>query len=274
MQGYDLFMLVVLVTAVIWGYWKGLAWQVASIVSLSLSYYVAFHFRNEMAAILNRNFAQITPPLDVFLAMLLLFLATAFVVWIGFNLVSEGIEKVKLKDFDHQIGGLLGAAKGAMLCALITLFGVTLLSEPQKQMICNSRSGYYIAVLLDRANPLMPTEVHDVLAPYIKRLDEELESRPGGSGSGLGGAGGRTGLEQPPTQPNAWGSGGQPSDGQTGYEQQPSESADRYSPPTNSGPSYVPPGYARPNDRQPNYNAPQYDPQTAERPRSIYDPSR
>ncbi|MBI3469059.1 MAG: hypothetical protein HY000_39145, partial [Planctomycetes bacterium] len=32
-----------------------------------------------------------------------------------------------------------------------------------------------IALLLDRAGPMMPPELHDVLDPYIERLDQELE---------------------------------------------------------------------------------------------------
>jgi membrane protein required for colicin V production len=84
------------------------------------------------------------------------------------------IEKVKLKEFDRQIGAIFGLAKGVLLCVLITLFAVTLLSEPQRQAICNSRSGYYIAVLLDKADGVIPGELHEVLDPYIDRLDQQV----------------------------------------------------------------------------------------------------
>src|SRR5690348_857631 len=36
MQAYDVLMLVVVVLAIVWGAWKGLAWQVASIASIAL----------------------------------------------------------------------------------------------------------------------------------------------------------------------------------------------------------------------------------------------
>jgi membrane protein required for colicin V production len=106
--------------------------------------------------------------------MLILFLGTSLVVWLGFNLVAEVIEKVKLKEFDRQIGAIFGLAKGVLLCVLITLFGVTLLSEPQRQAICTSKSGYYIAVLLDKADGVIPGELHQVLDPYIDRLDAKV----------------------------------------------------------------------------------------------------
>ena len=169
MQPYDVFMLIVLGITIVWGAWKGLAWQIASLASIALSYIVALNFRQPLAGIINAS-----PPWNMFLAMLILFLGTGLVVWIGFNLISEMIERVKLKEFDRQLGALFGAAKGVLLCVLITLFSVALLGDSQRQAICNSRSGYYIAVLLDRADAVIPKELHDVLEPYIDGLDRRV----------------------------------------------------------------------------------------------------
>lgn len=169
MQAYDIFMLIVIVAAVVWGAWKGLAWQLASLASIVLSYIVALSFRQPLSQLINAS-----PPWNIFLAMLILFLGTGLVVWIGFNLLSEVIERVKLKEYDRQLGAIFGLAKGVLLCVLITLFAVGLLSEPQRQQICNSKSGYYIAVLLDKADAVIPSELHQVLAPYIDQLDRNV----------------------------------------------------------------------------------------------------
>jgi membrane protein required for colicin V production len=169
MQAYDVLMLIVLALAIVWGAWKGLAWQVASIASIALSYLVALRFRQPLAGVINA-----APPWNIFLSMLILFLGTGLIVWIGFNLVSELIERVKLKEFDRQLGAILGAAKGVLLCVLVTLFSVALLGDAQRQAICNSKSGYYIAVLLDRADLMIPRELHEVLAPYLDRLDKTI----------------------------------------------------------------------------------------------------
>jgi len=96
------------------------------------------------------------------------------IVWVCFNLISEIIERVKLKEFDRQLGALFGAAKGVLLCVLITLFSVALLGDTQRKAICTSKSGYYIAVLLDRTDMMIPRELHDVLAPYLDRLDRDI----------------------------------------------------------------------------------------------------
>jgi len=169
MQAYDILMLIVLALAIIWGAWKGLAWQIASITSIGLSYFVALHFRQPLARVINAS-----PPWNIFLSMLILFLGTGLIVWVGFNLVSEFIERVKLKEFDRQLGAVFGAAKGVLLCVLVTLFSVALLGDAQRQAICNSKSGYYIAVLLDRADMMIPRELHDVLAPYLDKLDHDI----------------------------------------------------------------------------------------------------
>jgi len=169
MQPYDILMLIVLALAIIWGAWKGLAWQIASIASIGLSYFVALHFRMPLASVINAS-----PPWNMFVAMLILFLGTGLIVWVCFNLISEIIERVKLKEFDRQLGALFGAAKGVLLCVLITLFSVALLGDTQRKSICTSKSGYYIAMLLDRANVMIPRELHDVLAPYLDRLDHDI----------------------------------------------------------------------------------------------------
>ena len=166
MQGYDILMVVVLVLATVFGAYKGIAWQLASLGSIIVSYIVAVQFRGPVAELIGAS-----PPWNKFLAMLILYLVTSFVIWLGFRLVSKTIDQMKLKSFDHQIGALFGAAKGVVLCVVITLFAVTLLEESQRRAIIDSRSGHYISRLLSRAHPLMPEELNQVLEPYVERLD-------------------------------------------------------------------------------------------------------
>jgi membrane protein required for colicin V production len=170
MQTYDLIMLAVLVAATIFGARKGLAWQIASLASIFASYFIAYKFREPVAQMI-----QTAPPWNTFLAMLIVYLAASLLIWLAFRFVSEVINRVRLKEFDTHAGAVLGLARGALWCVIITLFAFTLLGEREKQAIVGSRSGYYIALLLDKAGPLMPTEVHDVLGPYIRSLDARVE---------------------------------------------------------------------------------------------------
>lgn len=172
MDIYDVIMMVVLAGATIIGAWKGMAWQIASLASIFLSYFVAYEFRGTLAGMIDA-----APPWNIFLSMLIIYVVCSLVIWVIFRMVAEFIDRLKLKEFDHQLGALIGAAKGVVLCVLITLFAVTLLNEPEARRVIDSRSGYYIAMLLNRAHPLWPAELHDTLEPYIHSLDERLDDK-------------------------------------------------------------------------------------------------
>lgn len=169
MQVYDMIMLIVLGVTAFFGFRRGLAWQVASVGAIVASYIVAMRFRDVVAPHL-----RATPPWDTFLAMLILYVATSFVIWVLFQLVSGIIDRLKLKEFDRQLGLLFGLAKGILLCVIITLFAVTLLGADLRRQIIDSRSGYYIAKLLNQADAIMPEELHQYLDPYLKQLDREF----------------------------------------------------------------------------------------------------
>ena len=49
MQTYDLLMILVLVATTMFGFWKGFAWQVASLASLVASYFISLKFSPQLA---------------------------------------------------------------------------------------------------------------------------------------------------------------------------------------------------------------------------------
>jgi membrane protein required for colicin V production len=172
MQTYDVLMLVVLVAATIFGMWKGMAWQIASLASLVLSYFIALKFADQLAP----TFTGIAPPpLNKFVAMLVIYMATSFVIWTLFRFVSGVIDKVKLEYFDRQMGAIFGFAKGVLLCVAITFFAVSLLPQPQKEQILASQTGHYIVVLIDKTDAVVPPEIHDVIGPYLHRIEQQLD---------------------------------------------------------------------------------------------------
>jgi len=88
--------------------------------------------------------------------------------------VRRYIEKMSLKEFDRHAGALLGAITGVILCVSVTLFSVTMLKENQRQYIVQSKSGLYITKWINEFEGVFPPAVHQVLSPYIKRLNEEM----------------------------------------------------------------------------------------------------
>jgi membrane protein required for colicin V production len=110
------------------------------------------------------------------LAMLVIYLVTSVVVWIGFRFVANFLDKIKLRDFDHQIGGLFGFVKGGLYCLAITFFALGL-SDTLREHILATKSGHYMAVLLNKAEAVMPPEMHQVLGPYLDKFEDRLNPK-------------------------------------------------------------------------------------------------
>lgn len=170
MEIYDIIMLVILVVAVVFGATKGMAWQIASIAALVVSYLVAVQFSEPVA-----TYIKVEPPLNKLAAMLLLYLGTSLAIWIGFGFVRSYIEKMSLKEFDRHAGALLGAITGVLLCVSLTLFAVTMLEDEQRQYVTRSKSGLYITQGINEFQSAFPPAVHEALAPYIQKLNEEMQ---------------------------------------------------------------------------------------------------
>jgi len=171
-QTYDLVMLLILVGAAVFGAWKGMAWQLASLASVVVSALVAIHFSPLLAPRLSAS-----EPWNRVLAMLILYVACALAIWIIFRAVSGVIERVKLREFDRQAGALFGLAKGALLCLVVTFFAVTL-SETTRRAVLGSRSGKLMARVTCHANHVLPEELRRVVGKYVEQLDEQLHQGP------------------------------------------------------------------------------------------------
>lgn len=166
---YDLLMLVVFAGAILFGLWKGLAWQVASLAAVFFSYFVALTFRGQVAGLVPAE-----PPWNQFIAMAVLYLGSSLLIWLAFGAVRRNIERMQLKEFDRQAGALVGALKGALLCMVITMFAVTLPGDSARRAVIQSRSGNFIASSINRFSAVVPRELHAVLDPYFTSFNQRL----------------------------------------------------------------------------------------------------
>ena len=206
MQAYDILMLVVLASATLFGMIKGFAWQIASLASIFISYVVAYKFRGQLA-----DRIQAEAPWNQFLAMLLLYGGSSFAIWVVFRLISGSIDRVRLRDFDRQMGALFGFGKGVLYCLLITLFAVTLLGQRQQQAIVQSKSGHYISTILTAAEGVaLPRELEGIIRPHLDRAKQRLDGGATATASNEIAPGGfRPGdLGLPSTSPGQGGYGG------------------------------------------------------------------
>jgi uncharacterized membrane protein required for colicin V production len=164
---YDLLTLGILMYAMFRGAMKGIVWQLATIAALLL----CFFFSGSLSATL-APFIRVEPPLNRWIAMLVLYLGFSFVCFGIARVLHEGIEQMRIEALDRHLGALLGLIKGGMFSLFLTFFLVTL-SHSARESIINSESGYIAAVTIDRLDPVIPGDLHALLDPYLRRLDPE-----------------------------------------------------------------------------------------------------
>ena len=172
---YDLLMLAVMVGCIMFGLWKGFAWQVASIAAIFVSYFVAMIFRGPLS-----GYISVSEPWNRFAAMLILFLATSLIIWMAYGYIKKTIKRLRLRGFDTQAGAILGAFKGIILCMLVTLFSVTLFGERVRQGVVNSRSGGYFAAAINKTDAFVPREIHALLDPHIQNFNQAVTGTDAG----------------------------------------------------------------------------------------------
>lgn len=167
MQTYDIIMLAILGVSVFLGFWKGFAWQIATVAAFVVSYFVSAQFSVQIAQYLEIN---------ELIAMFGLFIGTSLLIWVGYGFVHKQIEKMHLKSFDRQIGALVGLGSGVVICLLVTFFAVKLLGDSMSQKIVQSNSGNYITKLIGKMDGVLPDQLQKKVQPYVNELDQKLEN--------------------------------------------------------------------------------------------------
>ena len=163
---FDLIVLILVGVSLIRGAWRGFAWQAASLASLIVGTVAAVRFGPRVG---ERLSAQ--TPWNHYLGMFVVFAASALLIWMLFRWVSAAIDRMKLKDFDRQLGALFGAIKGLFLAGIVAFFGVTL-SEGLREIVLTSRSGPALTKLIERAAAVLPPEVRRQVGEYLEEFQK------------------------------------------------------------------------------------------------------
>jgi membrane protein required for colicin V production len=160
MTVYDALMAGVVVAGMVWGAWRGIIWQVASISSLVLGYAVAHQLSPQMAV----HFPG-EPVVARAEAMLAIYAAVSGGIFFGAWLIRSTLRRLRFEAFDRHLGMIMGGIEGALLGLLATLFVVSL-DEPLRQPIFASPTGQIVCRVMNSVGPVLPSEVRDELAPF------------------------------------------------------------------------------------------------------------
>lgn len=164
---YDGVMALIVVYTVFHGFWRGAAWQIAPIISLVMGYMIAM----PMSITTAHWFGQ--PPLNRLFALVTIYLVVSLTVYLFFRSFRDGVEKAQLTEFDRHLGAILGGVKGVIItlsatCILLIYFPMS------RETILKSNSSTIASKLIGKIYPILPKAMHEILGPYLNKLDDQL----------------------------------------------------------------------------------------------------
>lgn len=171
-QVVDLLVVGVLLYCTIRGASRGLLSQLAWVVALLL----CFKFAGTLSPALE-PFIAVDPPLRQWLAMLAVYVGLCGAAFLAAGMASSWMEKTKILDFDRHLGGLLGLAKGVVICLTAMYFLITM-SPSIRNIVGQTYSGYGAAVILSHSQVLLklvPEHAVPMVQHVIDRFNQHLK---------------------------------------------------------------------------------------------------
>jgi len=139
MTWLDYAVLGVMGVSVVWGAWRGLVREVIAVIGWVLAFFLANLLSTSLANALPESVPS--PEIRFLIAFVTLFVASLAVATLAGLLISKLVRVAGLGGLDRMLGSAFGAARGALILLVFTLFaGLTAL--PQKPLWRDSVAGH------------------------------------------------------------------------------------------------------------------------------------
>lgn len=171
---FDILVAITILGGAWFGARRGLASQVAGLLSLVAGFLVAIPLSAPLAP-----FFSSREPVGRLIALATVYAVASLTLYALAFRYHKMIERWKLEHWDRHLGALMGAVKGGFLAIALTFFALTLVAD-LREPILRTPTGRLMGRLVRVLHPVLPPEVHDVLHPHHHYLDE-----PPGSSSTL-----------------------------------------------------------------------------------------
>ncbi len=158
---YDAAMAGILVAGMVWGAWRGVTWQLASIASLIVGYMASHQLSIQLAP----HFPG-TPEVARALAMLTIYAGVSGGIFLVAWIFRAILKRLQFEAFDRHLGMVLGGLEGALIGVVATFFVVSL-APSMRDPIFSSPSGKLVGGVMNAVGPVLPSEARDALAPFI-----------------------------------------------------------------------------------------------------------
>ena len=119
MHWLDITILSMLAIGAIFGFWSGLLWQIARVISLALSIYLAIVSNSHVGDWLHEHWENTSLFVCRATAFVAVFLLVYIVLYLITNMLHKAIKATKLEMVDRLLGALLGAAKMGVIVSIV-----------------------------------------------------------------------------------------------------------------------------------------------------------
>jgi membrane protein required for colicin V production len=143
----------VLLFSLLLGAWRGLVYEVLSVLGWAVSFYVAQWFAPRAALLLPLQSAS--EPVRYAAAFVLVFIAAVFAAGLLAFLLKKLVEAIGLRPVDRTLGAAFGVLRGVilLLAATVVMDMTALRSSPWWQ---ESRGANVLTATLQGLKPLLP----------------------------------------------------------------------------------------------------------------------
>ncbi len=169
MAALDWVLVVVLVASVVIGAWRGLVFEVLSLISWVIAFVLARMFGAQVGQWLPMQ--DMDEGLRTGAGFVVSFIVAIFVLGMVIWLIGKLVSAVGLRPFDRVLGAVFGAVRGLLLLVLIAL--VFLLTPMRESQIWNtSVLAPYLVSAVSVLRPWMPQEMGRHWSSLVDQLTE------------------------------------------------------------------------------------------------------
>ena len=160
MTGFDLILTGVLVFSLLLGAWRGLVYEVLSVLGWAASFYAAQWFAPQVATWLPLQSTSNT--LRYAAAFVLVFIGALFVAGLLAALVKKLVDAIGLRPVDRTLGAAFGVLRGViMLLAATVVINMTALKSSDWWL--SSQGAPVLTAMLGNLKPLLPEQFANYL---------------------------------------------------------------------------------------------------------------
>jgi membrane protein required for colicin V production len=177
MHWLDITILIVLGVGAAMGFCSGLLWQVARVVSLALSIYLAILANTPAANWLGEQFPDVNAAVGRIGAFIAVFLLVYLILYLLTRALHSAIRAAKLETLDRVLGALLGMVKMAALAACVCGLMAALDLQIFKEWFAQATLAPYFAKGTEVVVSWIPQSSREHLDEGVQQVREQFQQK-------------------------------------------------------------------------------------------------